>query len=182
MKKLLIILLFVPLVSFGQDEENKSMDMTVDEYMMRGKERTESNNFNGAIKDFTAALKILPDYFIAYTGRAYAKLQKNDYYGAVADYSKAIELPSGDTNTEAYFFRGQSKLNITDYYGAICDYAKTIEIEAEYEYYQYSSSAYANSGLIKEQLGDLNGACSDWKNAASLGDEKSAQWLRDQCN
>ena len=37
-------------------------------------------------------------------------------------------------------------------------------------------------GISKELLGDLNGACIDWKKAANLGYEDAAQWVKDQCN
>ena len=29
---------------------------------------------------------------------------------------------------------------------------------------------------------DLNGSCVDWRKAASLGHQNSAQWVKDQCN
>tara|TARA_B110000858_G_scaffold80020_1_gene92732 strand:- start:75 stop:212 length:138 start_codon:yes stop_codon:yes gene_type:complete len=44
------------------------------------------------------------------------------------------------------------------------------------------SIAYFERGAIKKDLGDLNGACADWRKAASLGDKDAAQWVRDQCN
>ena len=34
----------------------------------------------------------------------------------------------------------------------------------------------------KEELGDLNGACADWKEAARLGNTLAAEWVADQCN
>jgi hypothetical protein len=42
--------------------------------------------------------------------------------------------------------------------------------------------AYGNRGIAKENLGDLNGACGDWRKAASLGSQNSAQMVRDGCN
>ena len=37
-------------------------------------------------------------------------------------------------------------------------------------------------GLLNKIWGDLNGAYADWRKAASLGNQDSAQWVRDQCN
>ena len=34
----------------------------------------------------------------------------------------------------------------------------------------------------KEELGDLNGACADWKEAAKLGYDEAVKWVSDQCN
>ena len=45
-----------------------------------------------------------------------------------------------------------------------------------------NATDYSNRGISKENLGDLNGTCKDWRKAASLGDSNSAKWVRDQCN
>ena len=42
--------------------------------------------------------------------------------------------------------------------------------------------AYSNRGISKENLGDLNGACADWKKAAALGHKNSTKWVANQCN
>ena len=51
-----------------------------------------------------------------------------------------------------------------------------IELNPDY------SDAYSNRGISKENLDDLNGACKDWRKAASLGHSNSAKWVRAQCN
>ena len=99
------------------------------------------------------------------------KIINEDYYGAIADFTKAIEI---DPNyARAYVLRGDSK---EDYYAAIADYTKAIEIDPNYDY------AYAFRGVAKEELGDLNGACADWKEAAKLGYDEAVKWVSDQCN
>jgi len=37
-------------------------------------------------------------------------------------------------------------------------------------------------GISAENIGDLKGACDDWRKAASLGDEDAFQWVKDQCD
>ena len=37
------------------------------------------------------------------------------------------------------------------------------------------------AGIAKEKIGDLNGACSDWRKAITFGDEDTIQWVKDQC-
>ncbi|MDB4152665.1 tetratricopeptide repeat protein [Flavobacteriaceae bacterium] len=95
----------------------KNTNMSVEEYINRGIERRDSNNYNGAISDFTAAIRIKPDYGFAYFQRAYAKDELKDYYGAIEDLSKAIELDPDDAI--AYSNRKIAKGNLKDYYGAI---------------------------------------------------------------
>ena len=40
---------------------------------------------------------------------------------------------------------------------------------------------YFARGNTKEHLGDLKGACEDWKKAAELGDEDAAELLKEHC-
>jgi tetratricopeptide (TPR) repeat protein len=148
----------------------KNTNMSVEEYINRGIERRDSNNYNGAISDFSAAIRIKPDYDFAYFQRAYAKDELKDYYEAIEDYSKSLELNPDYVN--AYNNRVNAKDNLKDYNGAINDFSKAIELNPD----------YVNRGISKEDLGDLNGACSDWRKAVSLGDKEAAQWVRDQCN
>ena len=39
-----------------------------------------------------------------------------------------------------------------------------------------------NRGIAKENIGDLKGACSDWKKAIELGVTGAAEWVKNQCN
>ena len=46
------------------------------------------------------------------------------------------------------------------------------------------SNTFCNStkfGISKEKIGDIKGACDDWIKASSLGNERTAEWVRDQC-
>ena len=186
----------------------KNSNMSVEEYYNRGVERQNSKNYNGAISDYTNAIRIKPDYGYAYFQRAYSKAKLKDDYGAIEDYIKAIELDPN--NSIAYSNRGVSKAKLKDYYGAIADYTKAIELDPNNsiayfnrgnskgklkDYYgavaDYTKtiqldpnyrSAYKNRGVNKENLGDLNGACADWKKAARLGDADAAKWVANQCN
>ena len=69
-----------------------------------------------------------------------------------------------------------SKSKLKDYYGAISDYTKAIEINTQY------ASAYKNRGIAKENIGDLQGACADWRQTIYLSpNDIAANWVRDQC-
>ena len=41
------------------------------------------------------------------------------------------------------------------------------------------SKAYLNRGLVKELLGDLDGACSDWKKALELGVTEAQNYIKE---
>tara|TARA_Y100001968_G_C19334948_1_gene706307 strand:+ start:510 stop:848 length:339 start_codon:yes stop_codon:yes gene_type:complete len=59
--------------------------------------------------------------------------------------------------------------------GVIIDYSKMIEQNPE------SAAAYSNRGLALEELGDLQGACSDWRTATELGSEHAEEMLEEHC-
>ena len=58
---------------------------------------------------------------------------------------------------------------------AIADFTKAMEINPE------NVSFYVNRGVAKEMIGDLDGACADWKEASFRGDKDSSGWVDDQC-
>ena len=74
----------------------------------------------------------------------------------------------------AYSNRGSAKERLKDYEGAVADFTKAIEIDPKF------ASAYSNRGMSKYLLGDLKGACDDARKAADLGDERSAERVK-QC-
>ena len=41
------------------------------------------------------------------------------------------------------------------------------------------SRAYLNRGLVKELLGDLEGACSDWNKALEMGIKDAQDYLKE---
>ena len=145
----------------------KNTNMSVEEYINRGIERRDSNNYNGAISDFTAAIRIKPDYYFTYFQRAYVKGKLKDYYGAISDYSKAIEL--NPDYASAYYNRGVAKDKLKDYYGAISDYSKAIELDPDV------FSNYYNRGVAKDELKDYYGAISDYSKAIELSPDGAAR-------
>ena len=99
MKKLLLVLLFVPLVCFGQ---------TAEVYYNSGVSKGNLKDYYGAIADYTKAIELNPDYADAYYNRGNAKRSLKDYYVAIADYTKAIEL--NPDYADAYYNWGFSKV------------------------------------------------------------------------
>ena len=88
MKKLILLLLFIPLVSFGQ---------TATEYFDSGYDKAEAKDYYGAISDYNKAIELDPDYTSPYVNRGIAKELINDLTGACLDWKKAASL--GHTNS-----------------------------------------------------------------------------------
>ena len=133
---------------------------SVEQYYNRGKKRFDSKDYYEAIQDFTQAIRLKPDYELAYFFRAWSKDQSQDHYGAIADFSRYIESDPRDPS--AYYNRGNAKQYLKDYYGAIADYTKAIEINPNTAY------VYINRGLAKGYLKDYYGAIADYTKAIEI--------------
>jgi len=125
------------------------------------------------------------------------KINRNDYYRAISNFSKAIKIWEiealkkekkvsqvlddwdYESYTFCYFWNGELKQKINDHKGAISDLTKYIQLLN----YDNDKRAYLLRGISKENLGDLTGACADWKMATALGlDKKNFEWLAEKCN
>jgi len=173
--------------------ENNSDD--AETYYNLGFSKVKSNDYRGAIEDFTKAIRINPNYTDAYNNRGIAKDKLGDYRGAMQDYSIAVEV--NPNFTLAFYNLGSSKVKLKDYKGAIDTFTKAVLINpiyaeaynnrgiAKYNLQDYRGSiqdytkalelklnyvdAYFNRGISKYSLSDKAGACSDWRKAGELG-------------
>jgi len=84
-KKAFLLILFASAVL-------KLFSQEPDILLIKGNAKDELGDFTGAIKDYTAAIELNPDYAMAYFNRALTKRKIEDYEGALEDYSKAIEI------------------------------------------------------------------------------------------
>ena len=144
-------------------------------YNNRGNIKEKFEDYYGALADYTKAIEMNPRQINAYYNRGSLKGEYlEDYYGAIADFNKAIEINSNDVSV--YNNRGIVKGEyLEDYYGAIADFNKAIEIDPRH------LNAYLNRGHAKDALGDLQGACADWREASYLGHQDAAKWVINQC-
>lgn len=164
-------------------------------YKELGKVKSVKGDKRGAIKDYTKAILLNPDYDIAYYNRANAKMSIKDYKGALDDYAKAIEL--NRKFTQAYYNRALLKFEMGNYEGEISDYHLAIKYgepdadlynnlgRALYDLNRFKESAeaygegikyfpedyrlYYGRGLARKRTGDKNGACEDWIKSSELG-------------
>jgi tetratricopeptide (TPR) repeat protein len=62
------------------------------DYYSKGNCKKLLNDYQGAISDFTKAIKYNPNFAEAYYRRGSTKILLNDNEGALSDYDKAVEL------------------------------------------------------------------------------------------
>lgn len=139
-KNILILLIFIPLLSFGQTKRAL-------------KKALKTVNLNERIELLNQIISAEPNNLDAYFYRAVSKNDLGDYSGAIVDYSKIIiEEPGADT----YFNRGNSKYSNKDLVGAKEDYAKAFMLDSNFIDALYSLAC------VKFDLGENKEAITDF--------------------
>jgi len=129
-------------------------------YLNRGVVHNELGDKQGAIDDYTLAIKINPNYAKAYYNRGYVRKDLGDKQGAIDDFNLAIKF--NPNFAEAYYNRGYVRNELGDKQGAIDDYNQVIRINPNY------ADAYYNRGNARNQLGDKQGAIEDYNQAIKI--------------
>ena len=140
---------------------------SADAYFYRANAKSDLNDNQGAIADYSQALAANPRYTQAYVNRGRIKDALADKQGAISDYNKAIAVYSQSVSINpldsvAYTKRGSVKHELGDYQGAIADYTQAIAINPRI------SHAYFLRGDAMSHLGDSQGAISDYSQAIAL--------------
>ena len=200
MKKLILLLLFIPLVSFGQGELK---------LFIEGKNNFEKENYDKASTYLNNALELNPSYVDAhfYTGLLNTKLKQYDK--AILNYNKVLELDL--YNELAYLNRGRINYILKNREAAQSDFKNAIEIDSKFiEAYDnlvlvsqslkdYKTGLLAitklielnpnfrnffRRGLIKYRMGDKVGACKDAKKSKKLNPNFLLvnQLIKNSCN
>ncbi len=138
-------------------------------YFKLGNQKLDSEDYKGAISDYTKAIKINPKDGDAYRERGYSKSVLEDDKGAISDYTKAIKINPKDG--DAYRERGYSKSVLEDDKGAISDYTKAIGINPK------DGDAYRERGYSKVNLNDYEGALSDYTKAIKINPEDGEGYM-----
>ena len=98
--------------------------------LQRGVGYQSLQNYDKAIEDFTAVLKLDPENPQAVNNRGFTYYLRNEPKKAVADFTVAIGL--NPKSGLAYNNRGFNRQMFGDYAGAIEDFNKAIELSPKY--------------------------------------------------
>jgi tetratricopeptide (TPR) repeat protein len=113
-----------------------------------------------AMADYNQAIRLDPQYSLAWRNRAKNFLNKGDYERAIADSTQAIRLKPG--YADALLDRGSAYFFDRDYDRAFTDFDQAVRINPQ------SADAVHDRGLAREKRGDLAGALSDFSAAIRL--------------
>ncbi len=115
-------------LSGGQTEQasRESVSITSRALVRQGIEKSERGDFEGAIAEFTEALKINPNNVDAYYNQAVVYSQLGNFELAIANFSQALKF---DPNfVQAYVNRGSIYLQLGNNERAMADFTKALKI------------------------------------------------------
>jgi tetratricopeptide (TPR) repeat protein len=140
-------------------------------YNNRGSVKILMGDYMGAISDYSMALELDPGLFIALNNRGYARYYTEDTEGALKDFNAAI------TNSELFTYPRLNKASLLAGQGQLEEALSLLNgIMDEQE---EDALLYLNRGLIRELMGDPDGACTDWARALELGAEEAVEYVKE---
>ena len=125
-----------------------------------GNERSARGDVEGALEDYSEAIRLNPDHAVAFYNRGDIRRVKGDAKGALQDLGEAIRLKPD--YSDAFLRRGNVHRLNGDLMSAIKDYSEAIRLKAE------NAFAFNNRGSALREKGDMEGALQDFSEAIRL--------------
>jgi tetratricopeptide (TPR) repeat protein len=99
---------------------------TAQQHNILGRRLTKAGRYREAIVELTEAVRIAPDFALAFNARGFARLMFHDSAGAIEDLDKAILLNPNYRN--AYEIRSIARRIIGDAPGAAADLRRSQQL------------------------------------------------------
>ncbi|WP_424409565.1 tetratricopeptide repeat protein [Microcoleus sp.] len=144
----------------AQARQQAILKFTTKKFYTQGLKNLERQDLHGAIKNFTAAINLNPQFAPAYNDRGVARYKLGYKQSALEDLTTAIEL--NPYRAKYYSNRGFVLTRLKDYSAAIADYNSALMLNPNL------SQAYFNRGAIRLQMENSLAALADFESAIRL--------------
>ena len=141
----------------------------VEAYFNRALTRSELNDNEGAIADYSRVVEINPKQDVAYNNRGILRYQLGNKEGAIPDFNRA--LMSNPASSITYCNRGIVRAELGNAMGAVEDFSNAIQVDSN------CLPAYFQRGLARTQMGNKMGAVEDFSHVIRLNDHEAAAFL-----
>ena len=147
-------------------------------YYNRALLKTAQGDTDGAIKDYSEAIRFAPDTSRSvaadiYLNRGQLFAGTGNLTSALTDFQKAIEL--NPQNALAYFNRGSIHFQQDEYPVALTDFAKAVQLDPKF------GKAFHALGVTQVMTGQREAACLSLKQSQKLGYADAAASLQQYC-
>lgn len=159
-----VLALIFSLAIFGQ---------TSKQHFDNGISKHEKQDFEGAIKAYSKAIKADKKNKDAFFNRGSCKLALKDYSAAMKDFDKTIKLDP--KFAKAYYSRATVFVSQQKYAKALPDLDKTVELNPTIP------NVLTLRGQIRAQTGNKEGACEDFTHAKKIDDAQADKYLSQFC-
>lgn len=144
----------------------------------RGNALYDKGEYDRAIEEYTRAIRLDPNFAIAYNSRGIAWYEKGEYDRAIEDFTGAIRLDP--ESADAYNSRGRVWSVKEEYDLAITDLTEAIRLDPDF------AIAYNNRGLAWDYKGEYDREIEDYTRAIRLDPESAISfdalaWLWATC-
>ncbi len=134
---------------------------TYEDLIGKGDDFYAAKNYPEAIKTFTQAIALEPNFAKGYWYRGDANRETKNFEEAIKDYSTAITIEP--KNAKFHKLRGDSYYDLKQYAQAEKDYTKGIELDPK------NATLWLYRGDCYQLLKQNDKACPDYKKAQELG-------------
>jgi lipoprotein NlpI len=138
-------------------------------YFNRGVTRYDLGDKQGAITDYTQALKASPDDDVTYNNRGLARYELGDRASAMMDFNNALQL--NPRNAAAYFNRGCTRTDLGDKIGSIADFSNAIDHQPDF------AMAYFCRAIAHTRLDNRPSAIADYTTVIQLNPQDAMAYF-----
>lgn len=138
-------------------------------HAIRGFEKLDLEDKQGAIEECSIAIRLKPDFAEAYRTRGRAKDGLRNFEDAITDFNSAIRL--NPDFARAYYNRGTTKARLENLEGALEDLNEAIRLKSD------SPEFYVIRGVAKSHSNDIEGALEDYNSAICLTPDNASLYF-----
>jgi tetratricopeptide (TPR) repeat protein len=135
-------------------------------YFKRALTRSELDEPEGAITDYTRVIQINPTHDVAYNNRGLMRYAMGNKEGAIADFNRAILV--NPANSIAYCNRGVVRSEMGNLMGAVEDFSDAVQVSPSCD------PAFFQRGLARTQMGNKMGAVEDFSEVIRLNEQDAS--------
>ncbi len=175
------------------------------QYIIKGVQKGITQNYRGALEDFSHAIEVKPSEPTGHYCRGLTKLILKNFESAISDFTDCIKLQMKEQNI--IYYRGLANYGARDFDHAILDFSQYVKIESNFAEAYFNLAlcykqkrdykkaiqfftetininprhevAYFERGLLMDKVGDKEGCSKDLKKAMEMGHLEAYHYIKE---